>query len=44
MEMGDTSTGTLIRALRGLHKNDTIYTYGVTDNSSGDISLYKPGP
>jgi hypothetical protein len=43
MEMGDTSTGTLIRALRDLHKNDAIYTYGVTDNSSGDISLYKPG-
>ena len=34
---------TLIRALRDLHKNDSIYTYGVTDNSSGDISLYKPG-
>ena len=43
MEMGDASTGTLIRALRDLHKNDSIYTYGVTDNSSGDISLYKPG-
>ena len=43
MEMGNTSTGTLIRALRDLHKNDSIYTYGVTDNSSGDISLYKPG-
>jgi len=43
MEMGDTSSGTLIRALRDLHKNDSIYTYGVTDNSSGDISLYKPG-
>ena len=43
MEMGDTSTGTLIRALRDLHKNDSIYTYGVTDNSSGDISLYNPG-
>ncbi|MGH9946548.1 MAG: phospholipase D-like domain-containing protein [Pyrinomonadaceae bacterium] len=43
MEMGDNSTGSLIRALRDLHKNDAIYTYGVTDNSSGDISLYKPG-
>lgn len=43
MEMGDTSTGTLIKALRDLHKDDTVYTYGVTDNSSGDISLYKPG-
>ncbi|MFL6468990.1 MAG: phospholipase D-like domain-containing protein, partial [Pyrinomonadaceae bacterium] len=43
MEMGDNSTGTLIRALRDLHKDDSIYTYGVTDNSSGDIALYKPG-
>jgi hypothetical protein len=43
MEMGDTSGGTLIHALRELHKDDSIYTYGVTDNSSGDISLYKPG-
>ncbi len=43
MEMGDTSTGSLIHALRQLHKDDSIYTYGVTDNSSGDISLYKPG-
>jgi hypothetical protein len=43
MEMGDTSSGTLIRALRDLHKDDSIFTYGVTDNSSGDISLYKPG-
>jgi hypothetical protein len=43
MEMGDTSTGTLIRALRDLHRDDSIFTYGVTDNSSGDISLYKPG-
>lgn len=43
MEMGDTSSGSIIPALRQLHKNDAIYTYGVTDNSSGDISLYKPG-
>lgn len=43
MEMGTNSTGSLIRALRELHRNDAIYTYGVTDNSSGDISLYKPG-
>jgi len=43
MEMGDNSTGTLIRALRDLHRDDSIYTYGVTDKSSGDISLYKPG-
>ena len=43
MEMGTTSTGSLIPALRNLHKNDAIYTYGVTDNSSGEISLYKPG-
>jgi hypothetical protein len=43
MEMGTNSTGSLIRTLRELHKNDAIFTYGVTDNSSGDISLYKPG-
>ncbi|HVX27969.1 MAG TPA: phospholipase D-like domain-containing protein [Parafilimonas sp.] len=43
MEMGKTSTGSLIPALRELHKNDSIYTYGITDNSSGEISLYKPG-
>lgn len=43
MEMGTTSSGSLIPALRNLHKNDSIFTYGVTDNSSGEISLYKPG-
>ncbi len=43
MEMGVNSTGSLIRTLRELHRDDSIYTYGVTDNSSGDISLYKPG-
>ncbi len=43
MEMGAKSTGSLIPALRELHKNDSIYTYGVTDSSSGEISLYKPG-
>jgi hypothetical protein len=43
MEMGEKSTGSLIPALRALHKNDSIFTYGVTDSSSGDISLYKPG-
>ncbi|RPH34364.1 MAG: hypothetical protein EHM93_00935 [Bacteroidales bacterium] len=43
MEMGKSSTGSLIPALRALHKDDSIYTYGVTDNSSGEISLYKPG-
>ena len=44
MEMGETTTGSLIPALRELHKNDAVYTYGVTDSVSGDeISLYKPG-
>jgi hypothetical protein len=43
MEMGKTSTGSLIPALRNLHEDDSIFTYGITDNSSGDISLYKPG-
>jgi hypothetical protein len=43
MEMGKTSSGSLIPALRSLHKNDAVFTYGVTDNSSGEISLFKPG-
>jgi hypothetical protein len=43
MEMGTRSTGTLIKALREIHKDDSIFTYGITDNSSGEISLYKPG-
>ncbi len=44
MEMGDTTTGSLIPALRELHKNDAIYTYGITDGVNGDdVSLYKPG-
>ncbi len=43
MEMGEKSTGSLIPALRQLHHNDALYTYGITDNSSGEISLYKPG-
>lgn len=43
MGMGKTTTGSLIPALRDLHKDDSIFTYGITDNSGGDISLYKPG-
>ncbi len=43
MEMGPGTTGSLVPALRKLHKNDTVYSYGVTDNSGDDISLYKPG-
>lgn len=43
MEMGEKSTGSLIPALRDIHKNDSIFSYGITDNSSGEISLYKPG-
>ncbi len=43
MEMGESTTGSLIPALRELHKNDAIYTYGVTDSSGDEISLYKPG-
>ena len=43
MDMGKASTGTLIPALRDLHKDDSIFTYGITDNSGGEISLYKPG-
>jgi WD40 repeat protein len=43
MDMGKASTGTLIPSLRDLHKDDSIFTYGITDNSGGEISLYKPG-
>ena len=43
MQMGATTTGSLIPALRKLHKNENVYTYGVTDKSDGAISLYKPG-
>ncbi|HVO76200.1 MAG TPA: phospholipase D-like domain-containing protein [Ignavibacteriaceae bacterium] len=43
MEMGETTTGSLIKTLRMLHKDDSIYTYGVTDKSGKEISLYKPG-
>ncbi len=43
MDMGKNSTGSLIPAIRTLHQDDSIYTYGVTDNSSKDVSLYKPG-
>jgi len=43
MDMGKKSTGSLIPALREIHKDDTKFTYGVTDDSAGEISLYKPG-
>src|SRR5450759_407989 len=43
MEMGKTSTGSLIPALREIHKDDSVFSYGVTDDGSGEISLYKPG-
>lgn len=43
MEMGKTTTGSLIPVLREIHENDSIFSYGITDNSSGVISLYKPG-
>jgi hypothetical protein len=43
MDLGEKSTGSLIKALRLIHKNDSIFTYGVTDNCGKEISLYKPG-
>lgn len=43
MDIGKNSSGDLIPTLRELHKDDSIFTYGVTDNSSGEVSLYKPG-
>jgi PLD-like domain len=41
MELG--SKGSLTKVLREIHKNDSVYTYGVTDSPAGDISVYKPG-
>ena len=43
MDMGETSSGSLIKTLRELHKDDSVYTYGITDNSGKELSLYKPG-
>lgn len=43
MDVGTKSTGSLIKTLREIHEDDTVYSYGVTDNASHDISIYKPG-
>ena len=43
MQMGANTTGSLIPALRSLHKNEQTFTYGITDKSDGEVSLYKPG-
>lgn len=37
------SKGNLTKVLREIHKNDAVFSYGVTDNPGGDISVYKPG-
>ena len=35
--------GSVLQALQGLHKNQQIFSYGITDNAGTNISLYKPG-
>jgi PLD-like domain len=42
MEMGEKSTGPVFPALRDLHADQTIFSYGISDNPGG-IVLYKPG-
>lgn len=41
MEMD--SKGSLTKVLREIHKNDAVFSYGVTDSPGGEISVYKPG-
>lgn len=35
--------GAVLSALQTLHKNQQIFSYGITDNAGTNISLYKPG-
>ncbi len=42
MDTGDNGTGPIFPALRGLHTNQAIFSYGISDNPGG-ITLYKPG-
>lgn len=37
------SKGNLTKVLREIHKNDKVFSYGVTDSPGGEISVYKPG-
>lgn len=41
MEMS--GKGNLTKVLREIHKNDAVFSYGVTDSPGGEISVYKPG-
>ncbi|MCX6954880.1 MAG: phospholipase D-like domain-containing protein [Verrucomicrobia bacterium] len=41
MEMG-TGSGPVFPALKALHANQQVFSYGITDTTEG-ISLYKPG-
>jgi len=41
MQLTSTTTGTVVPALREIHKDDKKFTYGVTDSVKG-VSLYKP--
>ncbi len=42
MSLGKKSSGELIPALRAIHKDDTVFSYGISDEPEG-IELYKPG-
>jgi PLD-like domain len=42
MEMGKKSSGPVFPALRTLHANQSIFSYGISDNPDG-IALYRPG-
>ena len=35
--------GSVLQALQALHKNQQMFSYGITDNAGTDISLYRPG-
>lgn len=41
MQLTSTTTGTVVPALREIHKDTSKFTYGVTDSVKG-VSLYKP--
>ncbi len=42
MQLDEKSTGPVFPALRQLHANETIFSFGITDTTDG-IELYKPG-
>lgn len=42
MDIGVKNTGPVFPALRDLHEDQSIFSYGITDTTDG-IALYKPG-